>query len=241
MNIRTAEAGRGTGWLLEGFGYFSKDAVIWIVTVVILVVAWIAISLVPLLGGIATQILWFIVVGGLMLGLREQDEGGSLRLGHMLAGFNAAAGQLALVGVLYLVGLLLITIVMAVLLLAFLGAGALSQIQASGVESMEHLSLLLVPLLIGLALSVPLIMASWFAPALVVFNGLGAVDAMLLSFRACLSNVVPFILYGIVALVLAIVATIPLLLGWLVLFPMMIASVYIAYKEIFVQEAPATS
>ena len=91
----------------------------------------------------------------------------------------------------------------------------------------------LLAVLIALALMLPLYMAMWFAPALVVFHELGAVDAMKASFAGCLKNVVPFVLYGLVGLVLGIVASIPFGLGWLVLGPVAIASVYVGYRDIY--------
>jgi uncharacterized membrane protein len=77
-------------------------------------------------------------------------------------------------------------------------------------------------------------MALWFAPSLVVFNNLKPVDAMKASFLACLKNIVPFLLYGIVLIVLCFVAAIPLGLGFLVLGPVAIASIYTGYRDIFV-------
>jgi uncharacterized membrane protein len=91
----------------------------------------------------------------------------------------------------------------------------------------------LIPLLLGLALAVPLVAAIWFAPALVVFHNLSALDAMRASLRGCLRNIVPFLLYGVLALVLAIVATVPALLGWLVLLPLIVTSLYVGYRDIF--------
>jgi uncharacterized membrane protein len=44
---------------------------------------------------------------------------------------------------------------------------------------------------------------------------------------------VPFLIYGIIMLVLSILATIPLGLGWLVLGPVAVASVYVAYRDIY--------
>ncbi len=84
-----------------------------------------------------------------------------------------------------------------------------------------------------MALSVLLYMALWFAPALVALRGTAPVDAIKQSFFGCLKNVVPFLIYGIIMMVLSIVATIPLGLGWLVLGPVAIASVYVAYRDIY--------
>jgi uncharacterized membrane protein len=51
---------------------------------------------------------------------------------------------------------------------------------------------------------------------------------------------VPFIVYGFVMLVLAIVAVIPLGLGMFVWLPLAIASTYAAYRQIYTEEpAPA--
>jgi uncharacterized membrane protein len=59
------------------------------------------------------------------------------------------------------------------------------------------------------------------------------VAALKESFVGCLRNILPFLVYSIVVLVLGIVASIPLGLGWLVLGPVLIASVYTAYRDIF--------
>ena len=71
------------------------------------------------------------------------------------------------------------------------------------------------------------------APALAVFNDLGAVEAMKKSFFACLKNFWPFVIYGLLLIPVAIAATIPLLLGWLVATPVMMAGMYVSYREIF--------
>jgi uncharacterized membrane protein len=87
--------------------------------------------------------------------------------------------------------------------------------------------------LVAMALSIPIYMALWFAPALVVLRGLAPMAAVRESFLGCLKNMVPFLIYGIVLLVPSIFATIPFLLGWLVLLPVVIASIYVAYRDIY--------
>ena len=53
------------------------------------------------------------------------------------------------------------------------------------------------------------------------------------SFSGCLKNIVPFLLYGVVLFVAAIVAAIPLGLGWLVLGPVIAGSLYASYRDIY--------
>jgi uncharacterized membrane protein len=235
MNIKTTDAGRGASWLFDGFGYFTKDVGPWLGVVIVLAILWLVAHFVPVIGSIAIQVLMPVFMGGLMLGCRAQDGGQSLAIGHLFEGFSKGTGQLALVGVLYLVGLAVIVLIIFILMVVFLGGvGALQQLHQSDPAAMVGvLASIAIPVLVGLALTVPLLMLVWFAPALVVFDGKDALESMRLSFRGCLLNIVPFLLYGVVGLVLAVLASIPLMLGWLVLFPMVTASVYIAYKDIF--------
>ncbi len=76
-------------------------------------------------------------------------------------------------------------------------------------------------------------MAYWFAPILVAFHELAPLDALKLSFRACLHNILPFSVYALISMVLLILAVIPLGLGLLVLIPTMTASLYVSYRDIF--------
>ena len=63
--------------------------------------------------------------------------------------------------------------------------------------------------------------------------GQSPVKAMKVSFFGCLKNIVPFLLYGVVMMVLCVVAAIPVMLGYLVLGPVIIASIYTGYRDIF--------
>jgi uncharacterized membrane protein len=53
------------------------------------------------------------------------------------------------------------------------------------------------------------------------------------SLAACLKNVVPFLVYGVLYIVAAIVASIPFGLGWIVLVPVLMLTVYVSYKDVF--------
>lgn len=88
--------------------------------------------------------------------------------------------------------------------------------------------------LVGLLLLFPLFMAIWFAPALVFFNNMPPVDALKASFNACLKNMLAFLVYGLVVMVLSFFAALPAFLGFLVLIPVLSGSVYVSYRDIFV-------
>ena len=89
-------------------------------------------------------------------------------------------------------------------------------------------------MLLSLALSVPLAMALWFAPALVFFNNMPPIPALKASFSACVKNTLAFVVYGLVAMVLMFFAALPVFLGFLVLIPVLSGSAYASYRDIFV-------
>jgi uncharacterized membrane protein len=134
---------------------------------------------------------------------------------------------MATLGALYLAG----TVVMIGAGVLVGGVGILSLGEAR--PGPEAATAILLAALVIMALAVPLAMAFWFAVPLALFNEQGALDAVKGSFAGCLRNVVPFLLYGVIGFVLAMVASIPLGLGWLALGPVFVASIYTGYKDIY--------
>ena len=68
---------------------------------------------------------------------------------------------------------------------------------------------------------------------LIVLHEMPPVAALKASFYGCLRNWLPFLVYGVVLFVFCLVAAIPAGLGFLVLVPVIAASVYTAYRDIF--------
>ena len=93
---------------------------------------------------------------------------------------------------------------------------------------------IMLAMLLSLALSVPLFMAMWFAPALVYFNNMAPVDALKASFNACLKNLLVFLVFGVVAMILSFFAALPIGLGFLILIPVLAGALYVAYRDIFI-------
>ena len=76
-------------------------------------------------------------------------------------------------------------------------------------------------------------MATWLAPALVMLRGTAPVEALRLSLAACSRNMGALTVYGLVGIFFAIVATLLLGLGWLVLLPLALLSTYAAFQDLF--------
>lgn len=227
---RSVEAGQGWTWIADGFGLFKKAPGIWIALVVVLFVILLVLAVIPVLGALASFLLMPVFAGGLMLGCRALQGGGELELNHLFAGFKAHTANLVVLGAIAIVGWIIVLLPVV----AIVGVGALAGAMrgdAAGLVAMG--GSLMLAWLVAMALSIPIYMALWFAPALVVLRGLAPVEALKVSFLSCLKNMVPFLIYGLVMLVLGIVAAIPLGLGWLVLGPVVIASIYTAYRDIY--------
>lgn len=225
-------AGRAWAWITDAWDLFKRQPGLWIGMVLLLFVVFVGIGLIPFLGSLVLTLLGPVFAGGLVIGCRALDEGGQLELSHLFAGFQERAGTLVGVGALYLAASLVVMLVvglaMGVGMGAMMGAGDPAQTQG------RELTILLA-VLVMTALLLPAVMAVWFAAPLVVFHQLNALEAMKQSFSGCLKNIVPFLLYGAILLVLSVLASLPLLLGWLVLGPVLAASLYTGYRDIYIK------
>jgi len=233
MNTRSVAAGNGWQWIRGGFELFRQNPVIWIALFFIYLLICMGMSIVPIIGPILVNLLAPVFMAGFMLGCQALESGEELEINHLFAGFKQNTAQLITVGGLYLAGMIVIAGVIFVTAGgAVLALGEPEHAMQAGADADK----LLLPLLLLLALMLPLIMAYWFAPTLVVFHGISAADAMKLSFAACLRNILPFTVYSLACMLLLLLAAIPLGLGLVVMIPTMTASLYVSYKDIFSEE-----
>ncbi len=256
-------AGHGWSWIKEAYALFRSKPGTWMLAIVLMYGISFVVGLVPVLGSLVGFVLGPIFIGGLMTGARATDRGGRTRVGMVFDAFSTHGTQLALVGLLYLAGF--VVVVLAAALVA-MGAGVVSSAGLEALSSNDPEALasamaptaLLLLMLIAMALVIPLVMAYWFAPALVVLEDLGAVEAMKASFQGCWRNIVPFLVYGLALMgivlllaivvgllaggaaalgpagsvigVLLVIAMVPLMLAYAVVI---VVSQYTGYRDIF--------
>ncbi len=232
-------AGNGIAWWSEAWRLFALSPWVWIAITVIFFVIVVCLHFVPLLGSVASTVLSPVLAAGVMAGCRAQDRGGELTINHLFSGFSDRLTPLLVLGLLYLAGTMVILLVVFVIAVGTIGMSGIGVLMA-GDPAQATLATFatlgfgaLLAALVGTLIALPLMMAYWFAPALVMLRGDEPVAALKASFFACLANVMPMLVYSLIGLVLAIVASIPLGLGWFVLGPVFAASVYASYKDIF--------
>jgi hypothetical protein len=267
-SLRRVAAGRGASWLVESLGLFMREPGTWIGINLVYMLIGFVVGLAP--GGFfVTSLFGPVFSGGLILGCYAEDSGERLKFEHLFAGFKGQRlGSLLLLALLYLGGMLLLILVCTVLVITGLGLkpGSLRSMVEAHAQLQPLLDSMLLPVLllalIAVALYIPLAMGMWLAPALVVLRGLGPGAAFALSFRACMINFLPFLVYGLVALLMAVVAGTPLLVAavlgfqlkspllvtlgcvlsllvFLVMVPVLAISIYTAYRDML--PGPASS
>lgn len=240
---RTVAAGEGLEWLVAAWRLFVDAPLLWIVMIVLYAVFFLAMALVPVIGSLLGNVLYGVIGAGWLAGAHAVAHGEKLALDHLFAGFRDRTRPLLVLGAFYTAGLVAIVVLSLIFLVIGLGTsgtiGAILSGDSSQIASIVGASILtfMVALLIGLALLAPLLMALWFAPALVYFHDEPPLEALKVSFLACLRNWLPFLVYGALMLVLVVLAVIPFMLGFLVLGPLALISVYTSYRALFTDSA----
>ena len=245
MNIENVPASHGLKWLMQGFVLLRRSPFIWLSFVLLLWGMVFVASRVPITG-LLLALFTPVFLAGLMIGCRALEKGEELEIAHFFAGFRNNTLNLITLGGFYLIG----NVVIAGLMYA-IGGPAIQQIVAGQAQNIDPAILMqaigpaLLALLAGMALSVPLTMAMWFAPLLVVFANEKPALALRNSFLASLRNMMPFLVYGLIILLPLVLLMAPFDLvnmernpGLWAVALLMLPSIYTSYRDIF-REVPA--
>jgi len=257
-------ASRGSIWLSRAYRLFVSSPGVWFGIAGFLMVM----LMLPFINHLVA-ILMPVLIGGLMLGCHKQSKTSPIKFEHLFEGLKSNTKELLLLSAFYAGLSVLISLATFYIMLMF-GVNieelianlvpktqtVMTQEQAlewmQGLERDGILMKLLLALLIFLALMIPLFMAFWFAPALVVLNKASAAQALKISYLACKDNFVAFLIYGLVAFVYLIaffviisilmiliqpIAIILIFVGYLAIFAITLISIYTAYLDIFNPES----
>lgn len=229
LESRQVPAGNAWAWIVSGFNLFKANPVMWIVILLIYLAIIIPISFIPVIGSVVTTLLAPVFAAGMMWGCKALVLKQDLEINHLFEGFKKNTAQLIAVGGVYMLSLLVI-MVMVVLTL---DKDTLELIMKGQEVSPAQANAMMLPILIAMLFIVPILMAYWYAPVLIGLHNLTVLEAMKLSFIACLKNMLPFLLYGLIFMVILVVAIIPFGLGLIVAVPVMMTSLYTSYVDVF--------
>ncbi len=231
--------GSAWDWIKSGFSNFAASPLFWVINIILYGVIFIILSLIPLLGMLLTSVLSPVLIGGLMLGTYAVSQGQPMTVPHLFAGFKKNTGSLAGVGLLYLLGIILLLLATGVIAYLTGGFDAFKSLagsqsgQADPAQMLAAYGTLKIAGIFYLVMSIPLVFSIIFAPALIVMHDLKALQAMKQSYSGAMKNILPLIVWFILATVLIFLGAIPVGLGLLVVFPALTASTFAAYKAIF--------
>ena len=242
MKIRSVAPGRGWPWITAAFQLFRKNPLIWVVLNLVLMLIGVGLSVLPVIGGYVLYLLTPVFLGGIMAAAKDLDAGQDIEIAHLFRGFRHNAVHLVTVGGVYLVGQGVISGVMLTV-----GGPEFQDAVKAGIGALDAAALtpegarrVLQAMLVGTLLFVPLAMAVWFAPALVILDDQPGFQALWTSLLACLRNAVPLLLYSIASSVLLLFAVIPFGLGLILWIPVMLLTIYTSYRDVFVADQVVT-
>ena len=242
---------QGWQWVGDAFAMVRAAPLSWLVQLVGLFVFLVLSTIIPGLGSLIGTILGPVLAGGILLGCAEQARTGHLPMDSLMRGFaHASFGQLALLGLLNLAASIATGVILIILFLLLLGASLLNSGLDFGGDLASQLGQLMagdclwqllqaslvgmfVLFTVAIVLAGLTLMAFWFAPARVVFDGQTATAAIADSFAACLKSWRGLTTFGLGMAALGLLACIPMFLGLLVVVPMMLAATYVVYAGVF--------
>ncbi len=255
MNARVVAPGRGVRWIVEGARLFASAPLGWMLLAFNYLMLTLILTRIPVIGSPISLLLYPCFTVGFMVAGRASALKQRVEVQMLIAGFQERfRSQLALGG-LYLAG-----VALAVLGSSLVDGGALLGVFAGDSPAGGAAAPEVSPragVLTALVLMLPTAMLMFFAPLLVAWHGMPPMKAAFFSFFACALNWRAFALYlafGIVLMILGANLAFALALAlagpqgradpgsllsvvfltlMLVTLPVMMASFYASYRDLF--------
>lgn len=235
--IKVAEVSpsRGLAWLAQGFDLFRRHPLTWIG----LCTGWLVITfgliVIPLVGGVLANFLQPVFFASFAITAFRQVSGEPVAMGDLFLGFRRNVRALVNLGALLLIAEIAIFALMAALGLPMTAGGDKPFTMSEYIEALQGKEWILA---VGVALTVIVKGALWFAPPLIAFHDMSTTHAVRWSVYAALANLGAMITYGTVLLGIFVLGILPWALGLLVVIPVMVISSYFGYREVFETGVP---
>ena len=192
-------ARQGMVWLATAYRMFKAYRLAWVVLVLAYFLLLLLLRVVPFIGPYAMTVMKPVFAVGLLAAAWTQERGGRPAFAQLFQGFRANLWSLLAIGLFFVAG-----ITLAVFASSLVDGGKLLELMASGSTMSEAQlaaalsdSQLQLGMVFSALLSLPVVIATWWAPALVVFQDAGSGAALAASLRAALANWKPLAVYGL--------------------------------------------
>jgi len=172
MKVKPVGTKQGLQWILNGVYQFRQNPLVWIILCGTLyaIIATLSVAL-ELYGLLVFIILFPSLQAGLWTGCKALEQNEKLQFSHLFAGFKISPVPLLTLGAISLVGQLLIFGIISTIAgdvaMDYVIEGARTNDETEVIKASDNM---LSALIAGVILHLPLIMAVWFAPLLIIFN-----------------------------------------------------------------------
>jgi hypothetical protein len=189
------DASHGALWLRRAFAMLSVHRVRWLLLLLAYYAIIVSIDVVPWVGAFVAPLLKPIFAVGFLAAAWSQERGQPPTIGHLFRGFRADLRALLPLGVVFVAGM-----TGAIVATSFVDGGKVLEVLAGAArpdESFIGRGDVQAAMLFGALCALPVLLALWFAPALVVFQDCAAGRALATSLRAAVVNWRPVAVYGL--------------------------------------------
>ncbi|MEE9411903.1 MAG: BPSS1780 family membrane protein [Methylococcales bacterium] len=240
MQPKRARTG-ALAWYTLGWKWFTTNPVIWVLLLVAYFAILMVLQLIPVLGSLAGAVLWPGLSAGLLYAAKKSSEGTPMRMSDLFSALLYSNNQS---GLLHLGMIsLAVAIVSGFAIYSIGGEELMAALNQSNPSNMSEESMALMEAQLPMILSIMLIISAitavffMYAVPLVAFKGVPAFAAIKASISTSLINFIPLWLFGSLYLIFAMLASLPMMLGFLILMPVTICAWYASYLDIFGQDA----
>lgn len=229
---RTCQAGAGWRWYGVAWRLFKAQPFAWWGVLLMTFVLLVVVSMIPLLN-LLTSIVFPIAMAGLGSCALSQMRDGRFEIGQVFDGLKRRPGALLMAGLLYLLVTMLSMGVVFLFSTASVTAmflGSVAERSAAMQQVFSAGGLLVLGYFAAMAVAMSTIL---FAPYLIHERNVPVPQALLMSCKASFRNIPASLVWVLSYIFWAVVATIPLGLGWLALLPVLVITGYVGYRDIF--------
>jgi hypothetical protein len=188
-------ATHGVLWLRHAFAMLWAYRVRWLLMLLTYYVVILTVDIVPYVGPFVAPMLKPVFAVGFLAAAWSQERGEPPAIRHLFAGFRANLRALIMLGVAFVVGM-----TAAIVATWLIDGGKLLQVMSGAVRVDEGFLAsadVQMAMLFGALCALPVLLALWFAPALVVFQDCNAARALATSLRAGFANWRPIAVYAL--------------------------------------------
>lgn len=237
---RAGRAGWGIGWITNAFAMFKDQFLLWVGIGVVYLIIMAVTSAIPIINFVFS-IITFVFIGGIIKGADAQATGKELRFDHLFSAFSTHLLPLIVLFLLYIVTIIIafipIGIIFVVVAHGMGGIGSAdSMMTAEQIGAGSIIAILLVLLFSMIAFFFLFVMV-WFAPALIVLHNIAPTEAMKMSVKGCLKNILPLFVFSLLLPLLALLSIL-FTLGFaiLVVVPVGMITYYTSYRDVWTDQ-----